>query len=521
MKTVTLDALVPREDFDIITEAGSMENTRNKATLSIEDLKYDSFFFSALRKPIFQRETNEWDPAKVCGIVESFLNGELIPAIILWRSQSGYIFVIDGAHRLSSLAAWINDDYGDGNISREYYNNFIVNEQLETAQIVRNMINEKVGSFADLMQITRNSNIAKNEQQKMFAKNLGALALQLQWVDGDAKKAEESFLKINQSATKISEAELELIVNRDRDYAIASRAIVRAGMGYKYWSGFSDKGEQSVQKVSKEIHSLLFGTGKININDINSFTIGGFQSSNLTLDVVTQTVKICNDIKEIKDSNDGNEKNVVKCLNNTLKILQYINSNEQFSLGIHPFVYFYSDIGKHKIGSFYGFVLFIKNLIKEGKLNDFISIREKFEKVIYDYNFIAQQIIRKYRQSKRAYTYMADYYYSIMKILLENGDITSKEVVEKIKTLQDFRYLQTEIIDNNQTQIKGNFSRGVKQQIKLQTFVKTLSKCPICGGYLTTQSLSVDHIKRKEDGGNNEIINGQVTHLYCNTTYKN
>lgn len=53
MKTVTLDALIPREDFEIISTLGNSGNTRNKLTLSIEDLKYDSFFFSALRKPIF------------------------------------------------------------------------------------------------------------------------------------------------------------------------------------------------------------------------------------------------------------------------------------------------------------------------------------------------------------------------------------------------------------------------------------------------------------------------------------
>ena len=120
MKTVTLDALVSREDFEIISTVGSSQNTRNKTTLSIEDLKYDSFFFSVLRKPIFQRETNEWEPKKVCAMIESFVKGELVPAIILWRNKSGYIFVIDGAHRLSSLSAWINDDYGDGAISYAY-----------------------------------------------------------------------------------------------------------------------------------------------------------------------------------------------------------------------------------------------------------------------------------------------------------------------------------------------------------------------------------------------------------------
>lgn len=45
MQTITLDALIPREDFNILSSTGSSGNTRNKQTLSIEDLKYDSFFF--------------------------------------------------------------------------------------------------------------------------------------------------------------------------------------------------------------------------------------------------------------------------------------------------------------------------------------------------------------------------------------------------------------------------------------------------------------------------------------------
>lgn len=44
MQTITLDALIPREDFNILSSTGSSGNTRNKQTLSIEDLKYDSFF---------------------------------------------------------------------------------------------------------------------------------------------------------------------------------------------------------------------------------------------------------------------------------------------------------------------------------------------------------------------------------------------------------------------------------------------------------------------------------------------
>lgn len=521
MRNITLDALIPREDFEIISTLGSSGNTRNKTTLSIEDLKYDSFFFSALRKPIFQRETNEWDENKVCGMIESFINGELVPSIILWRNQGGFIFVIDGAHRLSSLGAWINDDYGDGPISLKYYGNYVSPEQKDAAEKTRLLVNKKIGSFNEIWKISRNIDTTEITYKQEIAKNLGALALQVQWVEGDASKAEDSFLKINQSATKISDAELELIKNRNKAFAIASRAIVRAGKGYQYWSNFGEETQNKILTYSKKIHSIMFGEGIYNHNDINSFSIGGTQSSNLTLDVVTQTVKICNDIYSEADALEGTEKNVKKGLENTLLLLEYINSKEQYSLGIHPFVYFYSDIGKHKIGSYYGFLLFVKELINKKQLDVFISVRETFERVIYQYSFLVQQIIRHDRQSKRAFTSIKDYYMAVMNIIKNHNGFNTEEIISQVKQLPEFRYLQTEIVDNDTASVKGNFSRGKKQQIKLHTFISNLSKCPICGGYMDSKSISVDHICRKADGGTNSLLNGQVTHLYCNTTYKN
>ena len=104
---VNLDALIPREDFDIPDP--TFDSSSPKQTVSVTDLRRGDFLFSALRKPDFLRETSQWDSSKVVDFVESFLTGDLIPAVILWRNPNGYTFVIDGSHRLSSLAAWIND----------------------------------------------------------------------------------------------------------------------------------------------------------------------------------------------------------------------------------------------------------------------------------------------------------------------------------------------------------------------------------------------------------------------------
>lgn len=51
MKYVTLDALIKREDFDITDEISTGNvATRNKTTLSVEDLRYNSFFFFRIKK---------------------------------------------------------------------------------------------------------------------------------------------------------------------------------------------------------------------------------------------------------------------------------------------------------------------------------------------------------------------------------------------------------------------------------------------------------------------------------------
>lgn len=182
MAKVNLDALIRREDFEV---EENINSGKKKETISIEDIKTDSFFFSFLRKPDFQRETNEWDSQRICELIKSFIEGDLIPAIILWRSKGGYFFVIDGSHRLSALSAWVNNDYGDGQISKLFYDGVIPDEQLKIAEETRKLINKKVGGYEDFRLALTHPDKVKPEIVK-FAPNLGYLAIQLQWVDGDA-----------------------------------------------------------------------------------------------------------------------------------------------------------------------------------------------------------------------------------------------------------------------------------------------------------------------------------------------
>lgn len=145
---VNLDAMIPREDF-----ARSMQNEGDAVNLikefPISYLDSNSPVRRLLRKPDFQRETNHWTPEQLAMFVESFLDNDVIPSLILWKSDS-FIFVIDGGHRLSALRAWMTDDYGDGAISHQFYNGEISDTQKKIAKRTRALIERRIGRYTSL-----------------------------------------------------------------------------------------------------------------------------------------------------------------------------------------------------------------------------------------------------------------------------------------------------------------------------------------------------------------------------------
>jgi hypothetical protein len=146
---VVLDAMIPRADFGIADDSSNLQGELIRDfPMSYLDAK--SPVLKLLRKPDFQRETNHWSPEQLVTLVESFLDGEVIPSLILWKSPM-YIFVIDGGHRLSALRAWMEDDYGDGAISMQFYGPDISQEQKKIAKRTRTLIESRVGRYSKLL----------------------------------------------------------------------------------------------------------------------------------------------------------------------------------------------------------------------------------------------------------------------------------------------------------------------------------------------------------------------------------
>ena len=79
--TVNLDAMIKREDLDV-TDKSKVQISLG-VSLKFYELERDSTTFHILRKPDFQRETANWSPEKVTEMVFSFVEGDLIPSIIV------------------------------------------------------------------------------------------------------------------------------------------------------------------------------------------------------------------------------------------------------------------------------------------------------------------------------------------------------------------------------------------------------------------------------------------------------
>lgn len=250
---MNLDALIPREDFEAQI---SSDDASFSDTVRIQELEDRAFFYRALRKPDFQRESSEWDARRVVDLVKTFISGDLIPSVILWNHQ-GHVFVIDGAHRLSALIAWVFDDYGDGERSIQHYGTSLPSEQIQHAKRTRSLMHKEIGPYQDHLSAAIDP---EKYGPDMVARSraLATRVLNLQWVRGNSAQAEQSFIRINRQAANITPQELTLINRRKKPDVIAARSILGRGIVAARLPGAASSTVDQIRIVSAEIFHMLF-----------------------------------------------------------------------------------------------------------------------------------------------------------------------------------------------------------------------------------------------------------------------
>lgn len=513
---VNLDAMIQRADF--ATEDGeyTMDLFQN---FNMSNLDTGSPVRSLLRKPDFQRETNHWTPAQVTTFIASFLDNELIPSLILWKSSS-FIFVIDGGHRLSALRAWIEDDYGDGSISQAFYGGEISDDQKRLARRTRQMVESRVGRFSKLKSMVGSANSGSEVDLKR-AHLLFTRGLNLQWVQGTASVAETSFFKINSQGTPLDDTEELLLRNRKKPIAIGARAILRAGGGHKYWSAFSAEAQDAIEAAAKQLFEVLFDPEVFQPIKTLDLPLGGSVSPLDALSLLIEFLSIADSTQTLTkgiagydDDPDGSS--TVSVLQSALSVAKRFTGNSNGSLGLHPAVYFYNERGKHSRFLFLGMVLLISRKMKDNDSSffaKFTKARALLEKFLIDnkslIGILLQNMSKQTRVSK-----MRDLYMFLIEKFSAEEVVTVEQAIEHLGARGRILDITTAV---NNTQ----FSDETKSALFVRRALSSAIKCSICQGLLDpAKFVSYDHKTPVREGGTGDVTNGDLVHPYCNQSVK-
>lgn len=527
---VNLDALIVRDDFEARSEGA--QSQRVSHTLKIRDL--EETYRNILRKPDFQRETSSWKPDTVADLVKSFLDGELIPAVIMWHSPlNGTVFVIDGAHRLSALMAWVHDDYGDGKISREFWGYSIAEKQKSLAKSTKKLIESEIGSYEQLSYYLLNPDKCPDDNTLRRARNMATYKIDLQWVEGSAETAEKSFFKINGNPVAIDPTELGILKARRKPNAIATRALMNAGTGHKYWSDFDKEIGDEIETLSKQVYDSLFRPMLDSPVKTLDLPIAGQAYSANAFKMIFDFVNLVNDVtpamwqektltkrrrpsvEPLADDKDGEK--TVEYLREVKKAADLLSGTYQGSLGLHPVVYFYGATGRFQPPAFLAAVKFISDLRARDRFIQFTSVRREFEEFIVAHRQFVSELSHRYGSRTRPLDALVLLYEIVLQeILSDNLDYDA--IREKIFAEEKLDSLK-KLTEKKQSKRK-KFSTDDKSESFLREAIGSSPRCGICGARLHLRSITTDHKVRAQDGGLGDADNAQPSHPFCNSGFK-
>lgn len=516
---VNLDALIPRADLS------TGINSDNVKGLTLTSLEPGTLTYKLLRKPDFQRETAEWSPEQVAQLIITYLKKDLVPAIVLWEAGP-QVFVIDGAHRLSALIAWVHDDYGDGDLSRGYFHGQIPKAQKTAADRVREILkNAVIGTYRD----HKADNPATPEIAER-ATLLGFHEIQAQWIrNADPKRARDSFFRINQGGTPINATESRILKAQDTATAIATRAILRGGTGNPYWRAFDTGTQAQIETLGAEIHSLLFKPEfDLPLRTLD-LPLAGFGYGAAVLPFLFDLVNLINDLPILDSSHkridkdlgyepDTDGKLTIRYLTNVRATLWRICAQNPSSLALHPALYFYNISGGFQPNSLLSIIILFKGW-DTNKFIKFTDIRETLETFLLT-NRRTTEAIRKLGSGSRSRPRLIALYKRIIK---EAGlGRTANEIRSLLAAEPEFAFLANEAVDETPLGGKGKkFGRSVKGAAYLHAALPQALKCPSCGGILHGPTAQFGHKVHRRDGGTAVLENAQLQHPFCNSTYAN
>jgi hypothetical protein len=203
----------------------------------------------------------------------------------------------------------------------------------------------------------------------------------------------------------------------------------------------------------------------------------------------------------------------VSLLKKTRSFVSKISSGEAGSLELHPFIYFYSDGGRHLPSSFLGILEFLYRLDRENRFNKLALVRSQFEDFLIANRQYIPQLVRKARGEIKAVHLLAEYFRTCFEEFFKHGSDEGK-VSESI--LKTYPYLKATAFDT--TDYGTNFSAEAKNRLFINHALETSMRCTICRARIPNKGISYDHVLEKSKGGDGDENNMAPTHTYCNNS---
>lgn len=554
---VSIDHLIPSESLFTKGEYDKVGKSEEAKLHQKSNLDYRDFLddvsgltiWDRLRKPEFQRPTFCWEDEKYTNLLRALQNNRVIPGVIFWLNTStGHIFVLDGAHRLSTIRAWFLNDWGDSQKAQEY--NYLEEDEKAAAHRLRKLISDEVGSFEACISAGKLYRDAVNSRKdpfdvmdeetaikgRFFYNLTTSLTIPIQWVVGDYKVAEESFLNINTGGTPLEKEEVNFLQYRRSPVSRAITGIISNGYKESVWI---DNIEECID-ISKKLYNILLSDSDNHINEsirympfVRLHKKNGFYKHSFLLNLfsIVAHKKTGENLLQATLSHMSDEENEIVVAQKTLDTLKGLESNlnnvrGKFpqSMGLYPPLYFYSTDGKYREQMLLMFLAWFSKGndvdIKKRKFK-FSLVRAVFEECWFisrDYIFYAMN--RKGIGPRRLTEHAID----VIEKFVESVSVGVKKnkgnlhiIKEFLKEYHEPTYISFSSDIESVGQKSKPFTSTVKNKIVIQNMIESQVKCEICGGYVDLEnSHQIDHINERSNGGTNDIKNARVTHPYCN-----
>lgn len=555
-RIVHLDHLIERQStrFFIKEEINPLLNIPQR--LSDSNIRYNDIilqWFDNIRKPDFQRETNAWNPDQCFEFIDSVYHNRIIPSIILWKNEeNGLVYVLDGAHRLSIIKAWMTDDYGDKSI--EYYERRDTTTIKRVATETRDKINLRIGSFEEfkqsyqVLQSTINEGKApksameeKKFKQAQFYSEIisGNATLYAQWETGDYESAEQSFLRINRQGQPLQPSESTLIEFRKGSYSRIIMHIANAGEEGHYWPLESISEEKkaivnSFNTLSKGIYERLFiPPFSLPIKELSVPILVApayFQKHNYLMEVIPlmtwnqiaideddRLEFFKKDYKEDADVVIENANIILKTIDSKLSHISSYN-NDPVSLSMVPLFYWYNERGQFVRSLFYSWVYWLfhgndKDVFQRKII--YSSNRENIELVFFNFKKEITSYASKSGAGLKAVRSLSIFFEKLLKYFHENrnAEIKFERLENDIPAILNLKRQSKNIKRAGRTNTKGD-----KTQSNINEIFTSSIRCHICGGIVDLKfgGIQYDHVEKFKEVQETDPENMKPTHPFCN-----